>query len=249
MGAWLGLIRSLIVYWRPGRQRGLRALYAPLVREGDLVFDVGAHLGDRSAAFAALGARVVALEPQPRIARWLRRLVGRNDRIRVRSEAVGRRAGTATLAVSRRYPTVSTLSTAWREGAEAANPGFRGVRWDESVEVPVVTLDALIEAHGTPGFCKIDVEGLEADVLEGLSHPIRALSFEFVSGYLDVAAACVRRLERLGPYRFNAVLGEGRSFVFETWKEPTGMLEWLESGTGGVSSGDVYARLADPDDE
>lgn len=64
----LGLLRSLVTYWRPGRQRGLRRMYRPLVQPGDLVFDVGAHLGDRAAAFAALGARVVALEPQPQVA-------------------------------------------------------------------------------------------------------------------------------------------------------------------------------------
>ena len=54
MRTWIGLARSLFVYWRPGRQRGLRRLYAPFVCAGDLVFDVGAHLGDRSAAFAAI---------------------------------------------------------------------------------------------------------------------------------------------------------------------------------------------------
>ncbi|MCK4784435.1 MAG: FkbM family methyltransferase [Desulfobacteraceae bacterium] len=32
-----------------------------------------------------------------------------------------------------------------------------------------------------PAFCKIDVEGDEFDVLQGLSRPIKAISFEFVS--------------------------------------------------------------------
>jgi hypothetical protein len=121
---WLGLLRSLVVYWRPGRQRGLRRLYGSLVHEGDLVFDVGAHLGDRSAAFAALGARVVALEPQPRIARWLQRIVGRNERIVVREAAVGARVGRERLAISRRTPTVSTLSESWRGRAAQRTRAF-----------------------------------------------------------------------------------------------------------------------------
>ena len=165
-------MRSLVVYWRPGRQPGLRRLYGSLVRDGDLVFDVGAHLGDRSAAFAALGARVIALEPQPRIARWLRRIVGRNERITVRTEAVGAAVGTARLAISRRTPTLSTLSASWRDSIQERNPAFRDVRWEDSVEVPVVTLDTLIETYGKPSFCKIDVEGYEAEVLAGLSHPV-----------------------------------------------------------------------------
>ena len=44
MRRWLGVLRSLVVYWRPGRQRGLRTLYAPFVAPGDLVFDVGLRI-------------------------------------------------------------------------------------------------------------------------------------------------------------------------------------------------------------
>jgi FkbM family methyltransferase len=240
---WIGLVRSFIVYWRPGRQRGLRRLYAPFVEEGDLVFDVGAHLGDRSVAFAALGARVVALEPQPLIARWLRRIVRGHERIVVRPEAVGARRGTHRLSISRRTPTVSTMSAGWRDAAPEANPGFRSVRWERSIEVPVVTLDDLIAEYGTPRFCKIDVEGWEAEALAGLTRPLRALSVEFVSGQLEVAAACVRRLRELGPYEFNAVLGERRDLAPESWRSPEAMLAWLDAGAGGASSGDIYARL------
>ena len=243
MTTWVGLLRSLGIYWRPGRQRGLRRLYRPFVGPGDLVFDVGAHLGDRSVAFAGLGARVVALEPQPHVARWLRRLVRRHRRITVRPEAVGRTPGTAPFAISRRTPTVSTLATSWRRRIPNANPSFRRVRWEQIMEVPVTTLDALIEAHGLPAFCKIDVEGSEAEVLAGLSQAVRGVSVEFVAGSLEVAAACVQRLDQLGVYEFNAVAGERRQFVFDQWLTSRRMLEWLDRGVGGVSSGDIYARL------
>ena len=240
---WLGLVRSLVLYWRPGRQRGLRRMYGPFVGPGDLVFDVGAHLGDRSAAFAALGARVIALEPQPDILRWLRRLVGWRPRVTVRGEAVGAAPGTARLAVSRRTPTVSTMAAEWRSTIADANPSFQSVRWQETVEVPVTTLDALIATYGVPRFCKIDVEGFEAEVLAGLSRPLRALSVEFVAGHLHVATACVRRLNELGAYEFNAVLGEGRRLEFAEWKRADQIIAWIEAGAGGASSGDVYARL------
>ena len=45
--------------------------------------------------------------------------------------------------------------------------------------VPVTTLDALIERHGVPSFVKVDAEGFEEEVLQGLSRSIKALSFEF----------------------------------------------------------------------
>jgi len=240
---WFGLVRSLIIYWRPGRQRGLQELYRPFVGAGDLAFDVGAHLGDRTHAFRKLGARVVALEPQPAVRRWLRRFVGRSEHVSIRAEALGREVGTARLALSLRTPTVSSLAERWPSTLPERNPGFRGVRWNDSVEVAVTTLDALIEQYGVPRFCKIDVEGYEAEVLAGLNHRIPALSIEFVAGALDIAEACVRRLEALGAYEFNAVKAEERSFMSQRWLAADEMVAWLGGDGMGVSSGDVYARL------
>ena len=60
----IGMARSLVIYHGiPGRQRRMRRLYGQFVRSGDLVFDIGAHVGNRTRAFAGLGCRVVALEP------------------------------------------------------------------------------------------------------------------------------------------------------------------------------------------
>lgn len=241
---WLGLLRSLVVYWRPGRQRGLRRLYEPFVDTGDLVFDVGAHLGDRTAAFASLGARVVAVEPQPFLVPWLRRLVGGREAVTILEEAVGSQEGRTRLWVSPGTPTVSTVAEGWKERLPETNPTFQGVRWDESVEVPVTTLDHLIDRYGVPRFCKIDVEGHEAEVLAGLGRPLPALSVEFVAGGLEVAQACVRRLQELGAYEFNAVGGEERSFLLEGWVSGPAISRWLSEGAGGRSSGDLYARLS-----
>ena len=58
----------------------MERLYAEFVKPGDLVFDIGAHVGDRVRAFRRLGARVIAIEPQPALARTLRLLYGRDPR-------------------------------------------------------------------------------------------------------------------------------------------------------------------------
>lgn len=242
MTAWLGLLRSLLIYRRPGRQAGLRRMYRPYLGNGDLAFDIGAHVGDRTHAFAALGARVVALEPQPLMARWLAWRYRGAPRITLLAQAAGAAPGEAELAISRSNPTVSTLSRAWRQRVAEHNDGFRSVRWDSTVRVPVTTLDALIERFGAPRFCKIDVEGHEAEVLRGLSRPVPALSVEFVAGTLEVAIECVQRLQQLGRYEFNAVAGERRAPHFDRWRTAEQIIDWLGTGAEGIASGDLYAR-------
>lgn len=241
----LGLLRSLAIYWRPGRQRALRRMYRPWIQPGSLVLDIGAHLGDRTMAFAGLGARVVALEPQPRIRRWLQRIAGRHPAVIVRPEAVGAAPGWAPLAVSVSHPTVSSMSAPWRSAVQAANRGFVRVAWPHTVTVAVITLDQLIDEYGEPAFCKIDVEGFEARVLEGLSRALPALSFEFVAGGLDVARACVARLGQLGAYRFNVIIGEGRQYRWPHWQDGAAIDTWLAGGADGTFSGDIYALRAD----
>lgn len=60
-----GMARSLAMYYGiPFRAARLRRFYGQFVRPGDLCFDVGAHAGNRVRAWRALGARVLAIEPQ-----------------------------------------------------------------------------------------------------------------------------------------------------------------------------------------
>jgi FkbM family methyltransferase len=238
-----GLLRSLWLYRRPGRQQPLREFYRAWIKPGGVVFDVGAHVGDRSLAFAALGARVIAVEPQPHLASFLRRSVAREPRITLVEAALGARHGRAAMAISRMTPTVSSLDDTWTAAVGRRNAGFAGVRWDERVWVEVTTLDDLIDRFGEPDFCKIDVEGFEREVLAGLSRPIRALSFEFVHGALEFSCACLERLQQLGEYEFNATGPEGRAMLWREWRSPTGARRWLDEGAGGLASGDLHARL------
>src|SRR5258705_9740241 len=93
-----GIVRSLRIYYG-NRQHGpaMDRLYRQFVRPGDLVFDIGAHVGDRVAAFRRLGARVVAVEPQPALANILRLFYGRDPRITIEQAAVGRHSRTIEL--------------------------------------------------------------------------------------------------------------------------------------------------------
>ena len=237
----LGLARSLAVYHLiPRRQGTLRALYSRFVAPGDLVFDVGAHVGNRTRALRALGCEVVAVEPQPAMAATLGALVGRDPGVRLVPAAVSHTIGRARFAVSERTPTVSTLADAWRE-ARQQEPGFAGVEWNEVVEVETTTLDALIAAHGLPVFVKLDIEGGEAAALAGLSQPVRTVSFEFLPQALEAVRACGARLDQLGAYRYNYTPAESHRLAGPEWTTLDVLLARLSAET---RHGDVYATLA-----
>jgi FkbM family methyltransferase len=239
-----GIIRSLRIYYgdRP-RAAAMDRLYRGLVQRGDLVFDIGAHVGDRIASFRRLGARIVAVEPQPALARLLKLFYGRSDDVAIEAVAVGRKAGTASMMINVENPTVSTASPEFVSAARDA-PGWETQRWTGSVAVLVTTLDALIDKHGTPVFIKIDVEGFEHEALLGLTRPVKALSFEFTIIQRNVALACIQRCIALGFVRFNAALGESQTFVSAAWMDGEAVARWLAELPAEANSGDIYASLA-----
>lgn len=241
-----GLWRSLLIYHGvPWRAAQLRRFYRRFVPAGGLAFDIGAHTGNRVQAFRALGARVVAVEPQPALAARLQRRHGHDPRVVLVAGALGAQPGTAQLLGSARTPTVATLSPDFvaRAGASAS---FKGVRWQPGPAVTVTTLDALIAQHGVPDFVKIDVEGFEHEVLRGLSQPLPALSFECVPVVRDVALACIDRLEALagaGRYRYAFSPGERLRLQRPEGDSAPALRAWIAALPAQAPSGDVHAWL------
>jgi FkbM family methyltransferase len=239
----IGLLRSLAMYHAiPLRQRRLRRLYGEFVSPGNLVFDLGAHAGNRTRAFASLGCRVVALEPQPDFAQLLRVLFARSSRVTVIEAAVSERDGRLTLAVSERTPTVTTLDASWQE-VRKREIGFAGVQWNRRIEIETTTLDTLIDRFGVPAFIKMDVEGSEPRVLAGLSRPVAALSFEYLPTALREAHECIARLNTLGAYLYNLSVGESYRLTSERWLTDAEVIAALEMPSAQRRAGDIYARL------
>src|SRR5262249_54913520 len=116
-----GVVRSLRIYYGTrGHRVAMDRLYRRFVKPGDLVFDIGAHGGDRPAAFGRLDARVVAVEPQPALIKTLQLMFGRDRAVTIEPVAVGRSAGVIDLKLNLDNPTVSTVSDAFLRAADGA---------------------------------------------------------------------------------------------------------------------------------
>jgi FkbM family methyltransferase len=238
-----GVARSLAIYYgRPWRFPIMDAFYARLIRRGDLCVDLGAHVGNRVRSWRALGARVVAVEPQPALVRVLKVLYGRDPEVSIVAAAAGEREGVLPLHLNLANPTISTASAAFIERASAA-PSFRGQVWRERITVPATTIDALIRAHGVPRFIKIDIEGHEAEALRGLSQPVFALSVEFVPMARIIAEAALDRLIQLGDYAFNACYGDDMRLLHPAPLSAEDIRDWLRSLGDDGPAGDLYACL------
>lgn len=134
---------------------------------GSVFYDVGANVGFLSVIAARLVGRdgvVYAFEPVPANAAMVRRNASANnfDNIQVIEVAVANHTGTGQLALAE-YSGGAVL-------AEVAKPPD----WAGMLQVRLSSIDDLIERDGLtpPSFVKIDVEGAELGVLEGMDRTV-----------------------------------------------------------------------------
>jgi len=238
-----GVLRSLRIYYgNPAQRAAMDTLYKRFLRPGDLAFDIGAHVGDRVASFRRLGARVVAVEPQPALVFTLKLLYALDRQVTIEPVALGPKSGTIELKLNPPNPTVATASSDFIAAAEGA-PGWEDQHWTKTKTVAMKTLDELIAKHGIPRFVKIDVEGFEDEVLAGLHHPLPMLSFEFTTIQRGVALKAVERLARSSLYSFNAALGESQQLVHADPLDAKNIARWIEQLPEKANSGDIYASM------
>lgn len=242
----LGLHRVTRPFWRALRgprairlRKRMRDFFAPLLPPGSLVFDVGANVGTLTEVFASLGARVIAVEPNPDCARHIQLLTERTA-VEVFQAAAGEKAGTAILHVADRRDKMSSLSEEWCEAMRKQSKVHEGI-WTRRIAVPVVTLDALIERYGAPYYIKIDVEGYEENVLDGLSCQPPLLSFEFNKTYFDTAIRCLEKRLFDGSL-FNFTLVDPIRFELPEWVGREALKNNLFALGEGKGLGDVFVR-------
>ncbi|MBF0142977.1 MAG: FkbM family methyltransferase [Magnetococcales bacterium] len=232
--------RSEIRRWDEMDQRRFD-FYRQFLREGDLCFDIGANIGNRTKVFARLGAVVVAVEPQDFCVMILRKMFRNSPGVTILRNVLGATPGEAEIQICDLHM-LSSMSREWIKTVEKTGR-FDGWRWDRVEKVEMLTLDGMIARFGVPQLVKIDVEGYEEEVLKGLSRPLRFLSLEFTPEFLEASRRSLARLAALGPLECNYAIGESMTLALAQWDSPEVILGHLRSAPPSVTYGDIYVRF------
>lgn len=210
--------------WKKSDQSMLD-FYGQFIKAGDLCFDVGANIGNRTKIFLALDAKVIAVEPQKDCSFFLKYYFRNNKSVEIIPKALGGKEGKADLYISDGN-TVSSMSPEWINRVKQTGR-FGNNQWSSTVQVQVTTLDELISKYGLPVFIKIDVEGYEYEVISGLSQSVRFISMEFTPEYFENSVKVLEHLSLLGSYEVNFVIGESFKFYLDDWTQSDRMIEIL----------------------
>lgn len=221
------------------RRRRLRDFYAPLISPGHLVFDVGANVGVYSEIFCSLGAKVIAIEPTPSCIKELKRWLPA-ERVNIVEAAAGSANGTAQIHLST-TASHSSMSDDWVQVVNRVAPEIKG-NWIGELTVPVVTLDTLSNRYGRPNYVKIDVEGFEEAVLDGMSWQPDLLSFEFHFETPDSTVRCLSKPCISANSMFSLIVGEPRHSESLKWITLDQLMRSVTGQGHDVGFGDILVR-------
>jgi len=205
-------------------------------QEGDLIFDVGANMGQKTDVFLRLGARVVAVDPdrsnqeilRQRFLAW--RL--RKKPVTIVGKAVSDSLGTHTMWVDEPGSAKNTLNPKWVDTLRIDAQRFgTTLQFAEKQEVETTTLEELFRIHGRPYYIKIDVEGHEPAVLKGLRSAVPYVSFEVnLPEFKPEAMQCVELLNGVAPQgQFNHAADCQKGLASERWRSKADFLKVLDA--------------------
>lgn len=210
-------------------------------RAGDLVFDVGANVGEKTDVFVRLGARVVAVEPDEHNQEILR---GKFLRYRLRPKpvwivgnAVSDKVSVETMWIDGPGSALNTLSQKWVDALRVDRDRFDrnvdALEFAEKRTVQTTTIEHLTAQHGVPFFVKIDVEGHELSVLKGLQCAVPYLSFEVnLPEFRQEGLQCLEVLGSLSPAgKFNYTADCSRGLLLEQWVDSQALAHLVSSTT------------------
>ncbi len=214
----------------------VKKFYSSFISPGDLVFDIGAFKGDFTKAFRKLGAKVIAVEPQSELMALLKRRFKADEKTVLINKGISNKTGTLTININEKDRSSASFLKNWRKIRD-----FDAKEITKTETVKLTTLDNLIKKYGTPKLIKIDVEGYEKHVLQGLSKKIDFISFEFSGNTYQDTELCIKELLKKNKNaKFKISYGEDFELVFKDWETSDKILSYLKNHP--ELNGDIHVK-------
>ncbi|MBN2152782.1 MAG: FkbM family methyltransferase [Candidatus Lokiarchaeota archaeon] len=221
------------------RRKNMLKLYSDFVGEGDLAFDIGAYRGLISDILLALGAKVVIVEPNPEMSAALQKKYQEKSDVTVLNMGAGSADCELDFHINEKIPQSCTFSEAF-----ISESRYSLRTWEGTVRVPVAKLDTLIDKYGTPKFIKIDVEGYEWSVIQGLTKKVPFITYEFHREFMEDTKKCAAHLSSLGDVTFNYNLELNYKSTSPEWLTLDALFADLDSRKEENLKGDIIVKMA-----
>jgi FkbM family methyltransferase len=195
-----------------------------------LLFDIGANKGDAVVEGLNKGFdKIIALEPAPKMFYMLYNNFKNDQKVIPLKYAVSSSNGEKIEFYECIEDGLSTIEKSWLTGEGALYNGkeFR------TIKAITCTIDYLVEKYGIPDLVKIDVEGAESQVFEGMTCKPKQLCFEWSLFTLDQHLEQLKRLRDVNRYTEFAL-----EYITDHLVEPTdyrsmsdidSLPSWIES--------------------
>lgn len=159
-------IREKLQFLLYGYDKPIKIVAKSIVAKGDVVADIGAHVGLLTRPLARLvgpQGRIYAFEPDPALCSMLSYNTGAFPQVEVQPLAISDRTHAATFHLHPTSGMSNSLVNAWAGGSP--------------IEVKCASFDEWAELNSVSKvrFVKIDVEGAEPLVLRGMSHTLSSI--------------------------------------------------------------------------
>ncbi len=172
-------------------------LLSALKKRDALIFDIGANYGWTTLTFLKFSSQVIAYEPDINNLKILRYRFSSNRHLVIEAKAISNNIDGAVFYLNRNSSALNTLSLKWVDALSNGVFREKKIFTSEKYQVETSTLDIEIKKYGKPVFLKVDVEGHECSVFEGLHSSIPLVVFEanlpeFVEETIDIINQLVK---------------------------------------------------------